>query len=59
MTTLLSGGRIMVEGPLSETAGSRLAVAGGTGAYARARGSVAVRRAGSFQFDLIYEMRLG
>jgi hypothetical protein len=59
MTMFLSDGRIMIEGPLSETAGSRLAVTGGTGAYANARGSVAVRRAGFFQFDLTYEVGLG
>jgi hypothetical protein len=59
MTTFLRDGRIMVEGPLPETADSSLAVIGGTGAFARARGSVAVHRTGFFQFDLTYDVSFG
>jgi allene oxide cyclase len=37
-TTFLSGGQITVEGPFSDTGNTKLAITGGTGAYANARG---------------------
>jgi allene oxide cyclase len=37
-TTILSDGQITVEGPFSDTANTKLAITGGTGAYASSRG---------------------
>jgi hypothetical protein len=37
-TTLLPKGQITVEGPFSDTGNTKLAITGGTGAYATARG---------------------
>jgi len=37
-TTFLSGGQITVEGPFSDTGNTKLAITGGTGTYANARG---------------------
>ena len=37
-TTFLNGGQITIEGPFSDTGNTKLAITGGTGAYANARG---------------------
>ena len=37
-TTFLAGGQITVEGPFSDTGNTKLAITGGTGAYANSRG---------------------
>jgi allene oxide cyclase len=37
-TTFLAGGQITVEGPFSDTGNTKLAITGGTGAYATSRG---------------------
>ena len=41
-TTFLSAGQITVEGPYSDTANTKLAITGGTGLYANARGWMAL-----------------
>jgi len=58
-TAFLAGGQVTVEGPFYDTRNSRLAVTGGTGAYANARGWMQlVSRAGGTQFDFVYHLRL-
>jgi hypothetical protein len=44
-TTSLSGGQITVEGPFYDAGPSKLAITGGTGAYAGARGWMALSAA--------------
>jgi hypothetical protein len=41
-TTFLPGGQITVEGPFSDTGNTKLAITGGTGAYASSRGWMAL-----------------
>jgi allene oxide cyclase len=41
-TTFLSAGQITVEGPYSDTSNTKLAITGGTGLYANARGWMAL-----------------
>ena len=56
-TTLLSRGQITVEGPFYDTQDSVLAITGGTGAYANARGSMELKsRAGGTEFDFIFHL---
>lgn len=58
-TAFLAGGQVTVEGPFYDTRNSRLAVTGGTGGYANARGWMELRsRAGGTQFDFVYHLRL-
>jgi len=59
MTSFLGDGRIMVVGSFDDAGVNHLAITGGTGVYAHARGSVTVHRAGFFQLDLIYALSLG
>jgi allene oxide cyclase len=57
-TLLLEDGSIVVAGPFNDTGDSVLAITGGTGAYANARGSMTLRfrdEAGT-EFDFIYEL---
>ena len=54
-TTFLARGQITVEGPFYDTKNSVLAITGGTGAYARVRGSMELNaRAGGTEFDFIF-----
>jgi len=56
-TTLLSRGQITVEGPFYDTRDSVLAITGGTGAYANARGSMELKsRAGGTEFAFIFHL---
>ena len=56
-TTLLPRGQITVEGPFYDTHDSVLAITGGTGAYANARGSMELKsRAGGTEFDFIFHL---
>jgi hypothetical protein len=54
-TTFLARGQITVEGPFYDTKSSVLAITGGTGAYARIRGSMELKaRSGGTEFDFIF-----
>lgn len=56
-TTSLPRGQITVEGPFYDTHDSVLAITGGTGAYANARGSMELRsRAGGTEFAFIFHL---
>jgi allene oxide cyclase len=56
-TTFLNRGQITVEGPFYDTKDSVLAVTGGTGKYANARGSMELKsRAGGTEFDFIFHL---
>jgi allene oxide cyclase len=56
-TTFLPRGQLTVEGPFYDTSDSVLAVTGGTGAYANARGLMELRsRAGGTEFDFIFHL---
>ncbi len=57
-TLLLDHGQITVEGPFRDHGDSTLAVTGGTGAYAGARGSMTLhaRDAKSTSYDFIYHL---
>lgn len=58
-TAFLAGGQVTVEGPFYDARNSRLAVTGGTGVYANARGWMQLlSRAGGTQFDFVYHLRL-
>jgi allene oxide cyclase len=56
-TTFLDRGQITVEGPYYDTKDSVLAITGGTGAYARIRGSMELKaRPGGTEFDFIFHL---
>jgi allene oxide cyclase len=57
-TLLLKGGQITVEGPFMDSGDSLLAVTGGTGKYAGARGSLKLhpRDATPTGYDFIYDL---
>ena len=56
-TTFLGRGQITVEGPFYDTKNSVLAITGGTGAYARIRGSMELSaRSGGSEFDFIFHL---
>ena len=56
-TTLLPRGQITVEGPFYDTKDSVLAITGGTGAYANARGQMELKsRAGGTEFAFIFHL---
>ena len=58
-TTFLRSGSITVEGPFSDTGNTVLAITGGTGAYATARGTMNLRyhdKKGT-AFDFIFHLR--
>lgn len=58
-TTFLAAGSIMVEGPFSDTGSTVLAITGGTGAYATARGTMTLEyhnKKGT-AFDFIFHVR--
>jgi hypothetical protein len=56
-TTFLPRGQITVEGPFYDTKDSVLAITGGTGAYANARGSVELRsRTGGTEFEFSFHL---
>ena len=53
--TWVGGGAIAVEGPFYDTADSVLAITGGTGRFANARGEMILRsRAGGTEYDFIF-----
>jgi allene oxide cyclase len=55
--TLLPRGQITVEGPFYDTRDSVLAITGGTGAYANARGSMELKsRASGTEFAFIFHL---
>jgi allene oxide cyclase len=56
-TTILARGQLTVEGPFYDTRDSVLAITGGTGKYANARGSMELKsRAGGTEFDFIFHL---
>jgi len=56
-TTFLAKGQITVEGPFYDTKDSVLAITGGTGAYANARGQMELKtRAGGTEFAFIFHL---
>lgn len=56
-TNKLANGQITVEGPFYDTKDSVLAITGGTGAYARSRGSMELKaRPGGTEFDFIFHL---
>jgi hypothetical protein len=56
-TTFLAQGQITVEGPFYDTQNSQLAITGGTGTYAHARGWMELNsRAGGTEFDFIFHL---
>ena len=56
-TTLLPRGQITVEGPFYDTRDSVLAITGGTGAYANARGQMELKsRANGTEFAFIFHL---
>jgi hypothetical protein len=57
-TLILRGGQITVEGPFMDSGDSRLAVTGGTGTYAGARGSLKLhpRDASPTGYDFLYDL---
>jgi Allene oxide cyclase len=57
-TTFLPNGQITVEGPFSDTGNTKLAITGGTGAYANSRGWMALNfhnKQGT-KFDFIFHL---
>ena len=57
-TMFLSGGQITVEGPFSDSGNTKLAITGGTGSYANARGWMALNyhnKAGT-KLDFIFHL---
>lgn len=56
-TTFLGRGQLTVEGPFYDTRDSVLAITGGTGKYANARGSMELKsRPGGTEFDFIFHL---
>jgi allene oxide cyclase len=56
-TTFLPHGQLTVEGPFYDSHDSRLAITGGTDAYAHARGWMELNaRAGGTEFDFIFHL---
>jgi allene oxide cyclase len=57
-TTFLPKGQITVEGPFSDTGATKLAITGGTGAYATARGwmALAYHNAKGTKFDFVFHV---
>ena len=58
-TVTLAEGQITVEGPFYDTADSVMAVTGGTGEYAEARGSLALhaRNDKGTEYDFVYTLK--
>ena len=58
-TTTLAGGQITVEGPFLDAGDSVLAITGGTGKYANARGQMKLhaRDAKGSEYDFLYELQ--
>jgi allene oxide cyclase len=57
-TTFLPRGQLTVEGPFSDSGNTKLAITGGTGAYANARGSMDLRyhdKKGT-EFDFVFHV---
>jgi hypothetical protein len=57
-TTFLPGGQITVEGPFSDTGNTVVAVTGGTGRYANARGSMELNyhNPAGTEFDFVFHL---
>jgi allene oxide cyclase len=57
-TTFLDGGQIVVQGPFFDTKDSTLAITGGTGRYAKSRGTMELKaRPGGTSFDFVFHLR--
>lgn len=58
-TLTLAGGQIMVAGPFFDAADSVMAITGGTGKYAKARGEMKLhaRDAKGSAYDFVYEIK--
>jgi hypothetical protein len=57
-TNFLKGGQIVVQGPFYDTKDSTLAITGGTGRYATARGSMKLHaRADGKSYDFVFHIR--
>jgi hypothetical protein len=57
-TTFLHAGQITVDGPYFDTRNSVLAITGGTGAYATARGQMGLRsRKGGQEYAFVFHLR--
>ncbi len=55
-TATLAKGQLTVEGPFLDSGPSTLAITGGTGAYADARGSMTLKAHGSTAYDFVYRI---
>jgi allene oxide cyclase len=57
-TTFLDGGQIVVQGPFLDAGNSTLAVTGGTGRYAKSRGTMELKaRPGGTSFDFVFKLK--
>jgi hypothetical protein len=57
-TNFLKGGQVVVQGPFFDAADSTLAITGGTGRYARARGSMKLHaRPDGKSYDFVFHIR--
>ena len=58
-TSFLAGGQIVVEGPFLDAGPSKLAITGGTGKYARARGwmNLSARNDKGTEYDFTYHVQ--
>jgi allene oxide cyclase len=57
-TTFLKGGQVVVHGPFYDTKDSTLAIAGGTGRYRDARGTLRLHaRPGGKSYDFVFRVR--
>jgi allene oxide cyclase len=55
-TTFLPGGQITVEGPFNDAGDSKLAIAGGTGSYANARGWMLLHARNAQEYDFTFHV---
>jgi hypothetical protein len=55
-TLTLPNGQLTVEGPFYDTADSELAITGGAGAFAGARGQMKLHARSATEFDFVYEI---
>jgi allene oxide cyclase len=58
-TTFLAGGQLTVEGPFDDAGDTNLAITGGTGKYARARGwmKLHARNAQGTEYDFVFHVQ--
>ena len=56
-TTFLAGGQLTIEGPFYDKRNSKMAITGGTSAFANAQGWMELKsRAGGTQYDFVYHL---